>query len=217
MSQWNESRGFSLGALSVAVVALGVSVAGFACRAQTDEKGAASERVTPVATGERVSSVASVAATPAATAVPAAAATTEARAGGAETAVLSNVARAGVSSADAKPSASGLAVKRFVVTTGIEQREPLASSGPEVADGKPVYAFAELVNRGDSEQQLTVTFERMGSSERVGFATLKVPANVPRHRTWANTRFIREPGMWEAVLWNGDLELARTGFSVVAP
>jgi hypothetical protein len=111
---------------------------------------------------------------------------------------------------------NGLTVKRFVVTTGIEAREPLIGAAPLLAGEDPIFAFAELGNHGD-EQQVSVTFERKGSTVRVGHASLKVPANVPRHRTWANTRYIREPGTWEAVLSNANgEELARTAFEVAA-
>ena len=117
----------------------------------------------------------------------------------------------------AAPAVADLVVKRFVVTSGVERREPVASDQPFVADGKPVYAFAELRNPGGEEQEVSVIFERKGSNQRVGNATLKVPASVPRHRTWANTRYIREPGTWEAVLISASgAELARTTFDVVA-
>jgi hypothetical protein len=44
---------------------------------------------------------------------------------------------------------------------------------------------------------------------------LPVPANVSRHRTWAFTRYIRDAGVWEAVLWSeSGTELSRTSFEV---
>jgi hypothetical protein len=120
----------------------------------------------------------------------------------------------------AKPdraAASSLQVKRFVVTTGVEDREPLTSSDPLLADGSAIYAFAELANSlGDSEN-VRITFERKGGAERVGNVTLPIPAQVSRHRTWAMTRFIRAPGVWDAVLWSeGGTELGRTSFEVAA-
>jgi hypothetical protein len=120
----------------------------------------------------------------------------------------------------AKPEsrrASSLQVKRFVVTTRVQDREPVVSNGPLLADGSAIYAFAELANAlGDSEN-VRITFERKGGAERVGNVTLPIPAQVSRHRTWATTRFIRAPGVWDAVLWSeSGTELGRTSFEVAA-
>jgi hypothetical protein len=44
-----------------------------------------------------------------------------------------------------------------------------------------------------------------------------VPGKVVRHRTWATTRFIRAPGVWEAVLWSeSGSELGRVSFEVTS-
>jgi hypothetical protein len=117
--------------------------------------------------------------------------------------------------AKSSAAAKDLVVKRFLVTSGVEQREPLVGGEPLVANGKPIYAFAELENIRGEEQEVSIVFEKEGSDRRVGFATLKVPANVPRHRTWANTRNISEPGNWDAVLVSTTgVELSRTSFEV---
>ena len=112
---------------------------------------------------------------------------------------------------------SSLKVKRLVVTTGVKDREPLVTTDALPSDGSAIYAFAELANPlGDSEN-VRITFERKGGSERVGDVTLPVPANVSRHRTWAFTRFIRAAGVWEVVLWSeSGAELGRTSFEVKA-
>lgn len=111
--------------------------------------------------------------------------------------------------------ASALRVKRLVVTTGVREREPLAVADALVSDGSAIYAFAELVNDGGDSENVRITFERKGGSEKVGDVSLPVPANAARHRTWAFTRFIRAPGVWEAVLWSeGGTELGRTSFEV---
>jgi hypothetical protein len=114
-----------------------------------------------------------------------------------------------------KSATGALSVKRFVVGSGVKDREPLSRDEPLISDGSAIYAFAELANpHGDSEN-VRVTFERKGGVERVGDVTLPVPANVGRHRTWAFTRFIRSAGVWEAVLWSeSGVELARTSFEV---
>lgn len=113
--------------------------------------------------------------------------------------------------------ASSLTVKRFVVTTGIKDREPLADSAALVADGTAIYAFAELANPSGDSENVRITFERKGGAERVGNVTLPIPGQVPRHRTWATTRFIRAAGVWDAVLWNeAGTEIGRTSFEVAA-
>jgi len=118
------------------------------------------------------------------------------------------------------PAASGpskLQVKRLVVATGVHDREPLVSSEPLPSDGTAIYAFAELVNLEGESENVRVTFERKGGKERVGDVTLPVPGKVSRHRTWAFTRFVRAPGVWEAVLWSeSGAELGRTSFEVKA-
>jgi hypothetical protein len=112
---------------------------------------------------------------------------------------------------------SKVVVKRFVVATGVKDREPLASSDALPADGSAIYAFAELANPVGDSENVRITFERKGGSERVGEVTLPVPANTTRHRTWAFTRFIRAAGVWEAVLWSeSGTELSRTSFEVKA-
>jgi hypothetical protein len=206
MSQ-NESRGLAVGAIAISVLSLAASVAALAC---TPEREQSSAPVTRVITGS---------AAPAAPVAPATApqAVTAELPKQDKPAVLSAVAPKSSEPVKAAPAAAELVVKRFVVTSGVERREPVASGQPFVADGKPVYAFAELRNSGGEEQEVSVIFERKGSNQRVGNATLKVPASVPRHRTWANTRYIREPGTWEAVLTSASgAELARTTFDVVA-
>ena len=113
--------------------------------------------------------------------------------------------------------ASALTVKRFVIVSGVKDREPLVGEQPLVSDGTPIYAFAELSNQlGDSEN-VRITFERRGGKEKVGDVSLPVPGSVARHRTWAFTRLIRAPGVWDAVLWNENgAELSRASFEVTA-
>lgn len=117
----------------------------------------------------------------------------------------------------ARALGSTLTVKRFVVTTGIKDREPLTDSAPLVADGSAIFAFAELANPTGGTENVRITFERKGGAERVGNVTLPIPGQVPRHRTWATTRFIRAAGVWDAVLWNeSGTEIGRTSFEVGA-
>ena len=112
---------------------------------------------------------------------------------------------------------SSVQVKRFVVATGVQDREPLISSDALPSDGTAIYAFAELANPVGESENVRITFERKGGAERVGDVTLPIPASTPRHRTWAFTRFIRTAGVWEAVLWSENgTELGRTSFEVKA-
>lgn len=112
---------------------------------------------------------------------------------------------------------SSLKVKRLVVATGVKDREPLSGNDALPADGSPIYAFAELANPVGESENVRITFERKGGSERVGEVTLPVPGSTSRYRTWAFTRFIRAAGVWEAVLWSEQgTELGRTSFEVKA-
>lgn len=207
MSRLNDSGALAMGAMAAAMFSVGMSLAVVACGSGSQPNDAAkadakAHVVTPIASvgaavaartidgvlnsRETVSTVAS--ARPTATSAP----------------------RTHVSSSD------GLLVKRFVVTEGIQGREPVTSDGPLVANGKPIFAFAELANENAGETRVRITFERKGSSDRVGNVTLSVPGNAGRFRTWGQTRFVRDSGTWDAVLWSeGGKELGRTSFEVV--
>ena len=217
MSQLKESRGSALGAMTVGILALGVSVMALACGSERDDGARAVSREVFIAP----STPPPPASAPAVVREPTKEVQEAKAAKEAKSTVLGAVEASAVvpiQPVEPAPAATGLTVKRFVLTTGVRDREPVSGEGPLAADGKPIYAFFELVNRDSAEQRVSVTFERKGSPDRVGHATLTVPANVPRHRTWANTRFIREPGTWEAVLWNASgVALSRASFEVAAP
>ena len=109
--------------------------------------------------------------------------------------------------------AQGLTVKRFVVASEIENREPVTLESVELGQ-LPLFAFAELANAGGRDQ-VVITFEREGSSETVGHVELSVPAEMRRWRTWGKTNLITKPGRWSAVLRDqSGKELARTPFEV---
>lgn len=109
------------------------------------------------------------------------------------------------------PDASPL-VKRLVIASDVQEREPIEIEGAKVKD--PVVAFLELKHNGKEESGIVVTFEHE-SGKKVGFVELKVPAESPRFRTWARTRNISEAGEWTAVIrsQSGE-ELARKSFTV---
>jgi hypothetical protein len=104
-------------------------------------------------------------------------------------------------------------VKRLNVTHAIENREPVSAADLKLGDN-PILAFVELANTSTDEQRIVVTFEHAGKS--VGHVQLRVPGQSRRWRTWGQTRQIREPGEWQAVVRSEDgKELSRTTFSVV--
>jgi hypothetical protein len=107
-------------------------------------------------------------------------------------------------------------LKRLVVTTGVEKREPVKVDAL-LADEKPIYAFMELANPSSEDQYVVVTFEREDDLEVVGHIKLKVPAQQPRWRTWGRTRMIQDAGPWVAVVRTPEgHELAREPFDVSA-
>jgi len=166
----------------------------------------------PVASVATVAPVAPQPAAVRAAAVPASSLPV-ASAGAASHAVAASVAPTAL--APRQHAESAVKVKRFVVATGVKDREPLLSSDALPSDGTAIYAFAELANPVSESENVRVTFERKGGRERVGDVTLPIPASTPRHRTWAFTRFIRTAGVWEAVLWSENgAELSRTSFEV---
>jgi hypothetical protein len=93
------------------------------------------------------------------------------------------------------PSDDGIAIRRLITESDIEGREPVAASPVFADDEDRVYAFLELSN--ESSEATTVTVFFMSPSGKVhGGVELEVPANAPRWRTWAYTRFADELGLW---------------------
>ncbi|MES1184222.1 MAG: hypothetical protein ABUL60_10420 [Myxococcales bacterium] len=201
---------------SPSLACLMVSLATWACNAPpVSESRAQTNAATPAVSTQ--SSVARVEAKPIAAApTPAASAKT---APSSASRALASVATSTTPSTTTPHRAleSSVRVKRFVVATGIQDREPLISNDALPGDGTAIYAFAELANPVGESENVRITFERKGGSERVGDVTLPIPPSTPRHRTWAFTRFIRTAGVWEAVLWSENgAELSRTSFEVKA-
>lgn len=93
--------------------------------------------------------------------------------------------------------------RRLVVTHAIEDREPVDDlSVVELERGERLYAFADLSNAGGATE-LEVTFEHE-SGLTVGHVELALPAHAPRHRTWAYSTRVEEPGNWTAVIRDQD-------------
>jgi hypothetical protein len=201
MTADRRARFTATGALGAALLSLGLSTWAVGCRdrapADTDE---------PVSTAPAVVHVAAQSPNQSAPAPEPAvkpAGTTVTKSASAPTSAKSS----------AKSVAGELSVRRLVVAHAIENREPVSVAELKLGDS-PIVAFVELANSGSDEQRVIVTFERGGSS--VGHIQLRVPAQSRRWRTWAETRRIREPGEWQAVVHSEDgKELSRTTFSVV--
>ncbi|MFZ5895870.1 MAG: DUF2914 domain-containing protein [Myxococcota bacterium] len=215
MSRLNDSGALAMGAVAAAMFSVGMSLAVVACGSQPSEVAKSNKSASA---GAEVKPIASVGAAVVARGVEAvqtagSAAPTSSALASVKTVLSTNAVSAKSSSAR---GSGEVVVKRFVVASGVREREPVASEGALLADGKPIYAFAELANDGAEEAHVRITFERKGSSDRVGNVTLAVPAHSGRYRTWGNTRFVREAGTWEAVLWSEDgTELSRAAFEVV--
>jgi hypothetical protein len=118
---------------------------------------------------------------------------------------------------DGTRGGEGLRVRRLLVATGIDDREPTGVS--ETFDGEDarLYAFVDLANHGD-ETGVEVSFEPEVVSRDAhvsGLVTLEVPGEVGRHRTWAWSRGVHAPGRWSVVVRELEgHELARTPFTI---
>ena len=105
---------------------------------------------------------------------------------------------------DPTPSGHGLRARRITVTHAIEDREPVDELDVVEArqEGDRLYAFVDLANAGEATE-VDVTF-RHESGLTVGHVALEIPAHVSRHRTWAYSSRIEEPGNWTAIGRDGE-------------
>lgn len=112
-----------------------------------------------------------------------------------------------------KKGLAALKIKRLVVTSAVEDREPVAVT--DVVDAQtPVIAFLEVASGAAEDQQVVVTFEHE-AGQQVGLVNLSVPGNKPRWRTWGRTYNINRDGRWTAVVRDSrGEELGRTEFTV---
>ena len=107
-----------------------------------------------------------------------------------------------------------LAVRRFVLSGGVRNREPIDPGTSFKGGSQKVYAFVEVENRGGAPAEIVVEFEPPGGGAPHGDVTLAVGA-APRWRTWAYTRTASTAGSWTAVVKNKKGEvLARAPFEV---
>ena len=200
MTGSENTRWVAVSALGAAMFAIGFSFAAVACNTRD------------VSVNEAARAADSASAVPA----PAASLGTVATVvNGAPSAVPAAPSAPNAASKEAA-SEQGLKLKRFVVTHKIENREPSADAGDDFKLGSaPVYAFVELENAGNTPRSIRVLFQNQDTKATVGHVKLTVPGSQPHYRTWGNTRLIRDPGHWVAVVTTNDgVELGRAPFEV---
>ena len=204
MSGLENSRWVAVSALGAAMFAIGFSFAGVACSGQRDVSVSEAARVeTSSAVPAPAASLGNVArvVNSAPSVVPVAPAP-------------SAVTSATKPSSTEQSASSGLKLKRLVVTNKIADREPVASVDFTLGNA-PVYAFVELENSASDARNIRVMFQNEDTKATVGHVKLSIPAAASRYRTWGNTRMIRDPGHWVAVVSTADgVELGRAPFEV---
>jgi hypothetical protein len=193
-----------MSALGAAMFAIGFSFAGVACSNPRDVSVTDAARSADGASAvpAPASSLGDVAAV-----VNAAAPVTSSASSTAVPATTSTVPKLGASDGTLK-------LRRVVVTHKIENREPTAGDDFTLGSA-PVYAFVELENSSSAPRAIRVMFENEDTKATVGHVKLTVPASQARYRTWGNTRLIRDPGHWVAVVSTTEgVELGRASFEV---
>jgi len=206
MTGIENSRWVAVSALGAAMFAVGFSFSGVACNNTRDVSVAdaahAVESVSVPAPAARLGSIAKIV-NGAPSALPD------------STPVAPSAApAASVAGAEIKAGSDGLKLKRFVVTHKIENREPVAGDDFTLGSA-PVYAFVEFENAARDARSVRVLFQNLDTKATVGHVKLSVPGTSERFRTWGNTRMIRDPGRWVAVVSTVDgVELGRVPFEV---
>ncbi len=207
MTGTENTRWVAVSALGAAMFAIGFSFVGIACSTpdvSVAEAARASDSVAVPAPAASLGNVAhAVNGSPVVAPVVAAPSASVAAAPSAS--VLSTL--------DDKASA-GLKLKRIVVAHKIENREPVAGDDFKLGSA-PVYAFLEFANSAHDARSISVMFQNEETKATVGHVKLTVPAGAERFRTWGNTRLIKDPGHWVAVVSTVDgVELGRAAFEV---
>ena len=199
-----NSRWVAVSALAAAMFALGFSFAGVACNNPRDvsvaEAARAGSSVSVPAPAASLGNIAKIV-NGAPSTLPSAGSSPEPSA----SAVLGT---------EIKAASDGLKLKRFVVTHKIQNREPVAGEDFTLGSA-PVYAFVEFENSAHDARSVRVMFQNQDTKATVGHVKLTVPGTSERFRTWGNTRMIKDPGHWVAVVSTTDgVELGRAPFEV---
>jgi len=198
-----NSRWVAVSALAAAMFALGFSFAGVACNNSHDvsvaEAARAGSSVSVPAPAASLANVAKIV-----NGVPPALPSTAVQPAPWSTAIGTEI----------KAPSDGLKLKRFVVTHKIQNREPIAAADFTLGSA-PVYAFVEFENSAHEARSVRVMFQNQDTKATVGHVKLTVPGTSERFRTWGNTRMIKDPGHWVAVVSTVDgTELGRAPFEV---
>ncbi|HET7541532.1 MAG TPA: DUF2914 domain-containing protein [Polyangiaceae bacterium] len=202
MTGIENSRWVAVSALAAAMFAVGFSFTAVACNDSRDvsvaEAARAAESVSVPAPAASLGSIAKIVnAAPSALPAPSASGSV-----------------AGKGEAELASGSAGLKLKRFVVARKIANREPVTGGDFSVGSA-PVYAFAEFENAAHAARSVRVMFQNQDTKATVGHVKLTVPGAAERFRTWGNTRLIRDPGHWVAVVSTDDgVELGRASFEV---
>ena len=107
-----------------------------------------------------------------------------------------------------------LSLRRLVIATDIEEREPVGAAQRFSSNNEQITVFLGLRNEGAEAVSVRVVFERPNGSRMNGLS-LEVPAGATRWRTWARSRNIHTPGVWSAVVETGaGVEIGRSPFEI---
>lgn len=107
-----------------------------------------------------------------------------------------------------------LYVKRLVLARGVDRREPVQpATSFAMSQGKRIYAFVEVGNRGNTASEVFVSFKPKAGKD-MGRIRLRVGAS-PRWRTWAYTELANDVGEWEATVRNARGDVIGTQTFVV--
>jgi hypothetical protein len=107
-------------------------------------------------------------------------------------------------------------VDRFVLASGVEEREPVGETDTFFTDSDKIWAFVQFDNELGAPFSVRVHWENVdGPASPYGFV-LDVPT-AKRYRTWSWTAIKRSPGQYRAVLRTLDgKELASRNFEIKA-
>ena len=206
MTGIENSRWVAVSALGAAMFAIGFSFAGVACNTRDvsvrESAASAADSVSVPAPATSLGSVARVV-NGAPSVLP-----------GAPVASASALLTTDKVAPELKAASDGLKLKRIVVAHQIENREPVGSDEFTLGSA-PVFAFLELENVSRDARSVRVMFQNQDTKATVGHVKLTVPGTAERFRTWGNTRLIKDPGHWVAVVSTTDgVELGRAPFEV---
>ena len=124
----------------------------------------------------------------------------------ASTTVVEESAQVPEVTASITPAPAILELKRLEMALGVESHEPVGASDRFTVDGRPLYAFLQVVNRGVEEREVVITYER-DDGLFVGPARLTVPSSSRGYRTFTRTTWLRQPGTWTVSVSTPDGEV----------